>query len=273
MKLHILLFCGIVSLWGCSKNPVLPTESQVVVQAFLYDHEEVSDIFIGRSTSIGSTDSTNQPITTAVVTLQRNGTTYGLIADPARAGYYLYTGIDLTIATGDKFSLQVVADGTTATAETVVPEKPSGVTISQSVVTFVTDTITTPRGTMTRVVLQDTVNIQWSNTTDDLFYVVIRSIDSARTVISTDSMRAFPARSFVSSPTTASRYRLSESELKYAGRYSARVYHVNKEYADLYKSREQDSRDMTEPLTNVTNGLGVFSAFASDTVSFVVVKE
>jgi hypothetical protein len=117
------------------------------------------------------------------------------------------------------------------------------------------------------------VNVQWSNSTNDFFFVIIKSTDPNRTVISTDTMRMFPSGMFISSPTTENHYRLNEMQLEYTGTYCAYVYHVNKEYADLYKSREQDSRNMTEPLTNIKNGLGVFSAFAIDTVSFTVVKK
>ncbi len=37
--------------------------------------------------------------------------------------------------------------------------------------------------------------------------------------------------------------------------------------------RIQDSRDLNEPPTNIDGGLGVFSAFASDSVFFQVVRE
>jgi len=46
------------------------------------------------------------------------------------------------------------------------------------------------------------------------------------------------------------------------------VYRVNQEYADLYEGRRQDSRDLNEPSTNIENGLGVFSAFNSDSTFF-----
>ena len=52
------------------------------------------------------------------------------------------------------------------------------------------------------------------------------------------------------------------------GLESPRVYRINQEYADLYGSRQQDSRDLNEPLTNNRNGLGVFSAFNSQAVYF-----
>jgi len=51
------------------------------------------------------------------------------------------------------------------------------------------------------------------------------------------------------------------------------LYRVNQEYVDLYKSRDQDSRNLNEPLTNIENGLGIFSAFANDSVYFYAIKE
>jgi hypothetical protein len=85
-------------------------------------------------------------------------------------------------------------------------------------------------------------------------------------MISNDTMRTFPTGMPISSPTTENHYRLNEMQLKYIGAYYTYAYHVNNEYVNLYKSREQDSWKMTEPLTIIKNGLGVFSAFASYTV-------
>ncbi len=47
---------------------------------------------------------------------------------------------------------------------------------------------------------------------------------------------------------------------------------VNEEYAPLYATLQQDSRDLNEPFTNITGGLGVFTAFAADTTSVTVIK-
>ncbi|MBK6457995.1 MAG: hypothetical protein IPF87_18230 [Gemmatimonadetes bacterium] len=60
--------------------------------------------------------------------------------------------------------------------------------------------------------------------------------------------------------------------LTYYGRYTVRVWRVNEEYAQLYATLQQDSRDLNEPISNVRGGLGVFSAFAADSTSFQVVK-
>jgi hypothetical protein len=52
-----------------------------------------------------------------------------------------------------------------------------------------------------------------------------------------------------------------------------KVYRVNQEYVDLYENRQQDSRNLTEPLTNIKNGLGIFTAFSYAQAYFYVKKE
>lgn len=46
---------------------------------------------------------------------------------------------------------------------------------------------------------------------------------------------------------------------------------VNDEYVNLYNSLNQDSRELNEPYTNIQNGLGIFTAFNSDTLYLQVI--
>lgn len=39
------------------------------------------------------------------------------------------------------------------------------------------------------------------------------------------------------------------------------------------KNHKNDSRDLNEPYTNINNGLGIFSGFASQEVYFEVIKQ
>jgi len=57
------------------------------------------------------------------------------------------------------------------------------------------------------------------------------------------------------------------------GTHKVTIYHVNEEYALLYETSTQDSRDLNEPYTNINNGLGIFSGFASQEVYFEVIKK
>ena len=113
----------------------------------------------------------------------------------------------------------------------------------------------------------DSVVVRWAGTENDLYYTVTRCIEAVPQAIATDTLRRFE---FVSQPTSQLRYRVQVQNIRYTGAYRIYVYRVNQEYADLYRSRQQDTRTLNEPLTNVRNGLGVFSAFASDSVTFYV---
>ena len=61
--------------------------------------------------------------------------------------------------------------------------------------------------------------------------------------------------------------------IKQYGLHRIKVFRVNEEYANLYESVEQDSRDLNEPLTNIKNGLGIFTAFSCETVFLNVVRK
>ncbi len=78
---------------------------------------------------------------------------------------------------------------------------------------------------------------------------------------------------FISQPTTDTLYSINLLSLRDLGPHEVKVYRVNEEYNDLYENRAQDSRDLNEPPSNISNGLGVFSAFNSQSVLFVVVRE
>jgi len=73
-------------------------------------------------------------------------------------------------------------------------------------------------------------------------------------------------------PSTDTTLTVNGALLPSYGPYMVKIYKVNQEYADLYESEEQDSRDLNEPPSNIINARGIFSAFASDSVAFEVVK-
>lgn len=262
-----------LSLWtlqGCTNNPVAPSETQLVLRGYLFAGQPVQDIQLTSSASIFSSDTVDPPVSDATVLLLKGGNSYSLAPNAANPGYYYYPGNDLTVATGDDFKIQIDYHGQQTSAETVVPAQPTGITISTSTMRFQPDTIQTRFGTRLTVVGLDTTVATWANPTGDYYYIVIESIDSTRQLLRGDSLFT---RRFVSQPTNQQSYRINNNSILYTGRHVLRVYHVNKEYADLYRSREQDSRTLNEPLTNVRNGLGIFSAFASDSLYFSVVLQ
>jgi hypothetical protein len=273
-SLFLALIVG--HMWiGCTSNPATPDETDVVLRGYLYANEPVTDIQLTVSNPIGSNDSTYRPITSASVALLKDGIRYGLVADASRPGYYIFSGSGLSVSTGDIFRIEASYGGKLVTAQTVVPPKPEGVSMSASTMHFTKDTIQTPMGDLTMVTSSDSVQVTWSNASQDYYYLVVESVDSARTLMREDSVGQFGGGQglglrFISQPTSQSSYTIVSNSIEYTGKHLVKLYRINKEYADLYRSRMQDSRALNEPLTNVSNGLGVFSAFASVNVEFMV---
>jgi hypothetical protein len=259
---------------GCSNNPVVPEEKNLVLQAYLYANEPVTDITVMMSNPISSSDTSNELVSGANVVLYKNGATYQLTSSSSSAGKYVYLANDLQVQSGDQYTIQVSFEGITASAETEVPQKPVGLSTNTSSITFTRETVTTPfGGTMDRITTSDSLIVSWGNSTGAAYYVVMESVDPNRQSIRSDTFPSFANMRFVTEPTTDDRYRAFEQDINYTGKHKITLYRVNQEYVDLYKSREQDSRSLNEPLTNVKNGLGIFTAFASDSLFINVVLQ
>jgi len=260
---------------GCSDAPTdTDVETLVVVQAYLYAGEPVSDVRLTASVPLGSDSTDAPPINDADVVLYRNGQAYRLT--PADTdGMYVYTGTDLTIAAGDTFRIEVTYNGTVVSGETVVPEPPQHVAISSSTL-VVPDFTWQPSGGGPPPAMDSAqVVVSWANPDRALHYVVVRGpAEGSDPIFPEDFGPGGPFSRFrmITQPTADDYYSVGMQTLRDLGRHEAIVYRVNKEYADLYENRTQDSRDLTEPPTNIRNGLGVITAFNSRVVYFDVVR-
>ncbi len=258
---------------GCADTP---TEeggvNLVVVEAFLFAGETVDDVRLTEAVPLG-TDSTEVPtINDAQVALIKNGVRYAL-QPTGEGGYYGYSGADLMVETGDLFRLEVSYFGKVAVGETVVPEPPVNVAIDGD--TLFAPTFGTGIGPG-----QGGFNPQnsqlaatWDNPDERLHFVVLAGLDEGTEAILPDQFIERIGRfRFTSEPTIDDFYIVRLLALRDLGQHEARVHRVNQEYADLYENRTQDSRDLNEPPSNITDGLGVFSAFASEIVVFQVAR-
>lgn len=273
-KTILLIFLiALVLMTACSEDTALgPSNDQIVVRGYIYAGEPVNDIQITRTLPLGSEETTAPPVNDAIVSLVRDGISYGLVPDAGDSGYYRYEGDDLAVTPGDSFEIQVKYAGQVTSAETAVPFPPQDVRLSANVLTIPTTFLGGGRpNDSTRV-----ITLSWQREAASLFYVVVECIEENPVSVPTfggpfggEPLR----RRLVFPPTNNNIFRITRFDISYYGNHIARVYRVNQEYADLYESRNQDSRDLNEPITNIVNGLGVFSAFASASVSFAVISE
>ena len=255
-----------VNFMGCEESsPLLPETDNVVVQAYLYTNEAVTDIHLSTTYAITSEDTTGVPINNAMVSLEKAGLLYQLVSTPGGEGYYHYPGNDLNVNIGDNFKIIVDYDNEIITGETIIPDAPLNVNISTENYVISTDFFASRFDT-------STVRVRWDLENEDTYYfVIIENTETNLAFINErfgDLFNRF--RSFRSRPIQDNEYVIRRFDLTYKGNYEVRVYKVNQEYADLYVFGLQDSRNLNEPKTNIKNGLGVFAGFTSTAVHFNV---
>jgi hypothetical protein len=279
----LLLIIGIlVSFNSCEEEAIYTPEERFVLQAYLYANEPVWDVTVKNAVPLTVADSVGEPINDAVITLYKNSMAYNLVSS-SDSGTYYYPGNDLSIETGDEFTIEASVGERMATANTSVPDSPKGVIMSMEKIELPEINVAGFDFTAIRALreAQQAVELEvlWDNPNGELFFVVVENNENSQESIFPDLGGNFDrlggkgAFRRISAPTRESSFQINFMDIRYWGKYVVKVYRVNQEYADLYDNLEQDSRDLNDPPTNIKNGLGIFSAFHSQNVYFEVVKQ
>ncbi len=274
-----IMFAGLM-LTGCLEDEQKPVSDNFVIEAFLFAGEPVRNIKVKEIKPLipEEQDTTERIITDATVILSEADQQYVLTFDPA-TGKYIYPGNEIDISTGDAFRLEVKAGDRVATSETIVPEKPEGVGLSENVI--IIPQLTLNPGLRDQIIFlfsSERITLKWDNPLEESYFVVIERREMVLDPllpeqVPEEAKTLLASFRFISEPSQDSTFEIIGIALETYGRHVAKVYRVNKEYEDLFKNLEQDSRDLNEPPSNIINAIGIFTAFASDSVFFDVVRE
>lgn len=262
-------------LWSCGELET-PSFNQYVVEAFITADETVYDIKIKETAGLDEDSLLNvAPIDNATVSISIGQELTPLDFDIATGKYVEPTG-RFIVESGQTYHLEVTVDGLTATAITEVPERPTGLELSDSVLTIPTLVLSfTLRDQIQDLFENEVITLTWDPVADRSYFVVIETQESELDPILPEqippqSVELLQSFRFISAPSTATSFNIIGIALETYGRHVAKVYSVNQEYVDLFNSSTQDSRDLNEPPSNITNALGIFSAFAVDSLEFEV---
>ncbi len=279
---HLLaraIIAGLI-LTGCLDDNQKPISDNFVVEAFLFTGEPVRNVKIKEIKPLipEEEDTTERIIPDATVFLSEQDQQYVLTFDPA-TGKYIYPGNDIDISTGDVFRLEVKVGNRVATSETIVPDKPTGVELSENL--MVIPHLTLSLGLRDQIIslfFNERITLKWDNPLEESYFVVIEKRETTLDPILPEQVpeeakTLLASFRFISEPSQDSSFEIIGIALETYGRHVAKVYRVNKEYEDLLKNLEQDSRDLNEPPSNIVNAIGIFTAFALDSVFFEVNRE
>lgn len=246
-----------------------PDESIPVVEAFLYTGNTVEDIKVTEIVPLGG-DTNDIEIDGLNIEILWNGNSYPLQNNTSKAGTYFYPESDLEIISGETYEIRFNYADKAVSSTTTIPAAPTGTALSR-------DTITLPQlnSLFDAAPLQNAnlaIDIAWENPDRDYFFLVIENIEADPEAIDVGNIVNLGFE-FVSTPTQNNFFTIFPfAHYSQFGTHRIIIYRVNEEYALLYETIDQDSRDLNEPFTNINNGVGIFSGFASDTLYLEVEK-
>lgn len=216
----------------------------------------------GGNTGVESIDS-------AKVYINHNGNDHLLLPINNSHGEYENLDTNLLITPNDTYKIHFDYNGYEVSATTVIPEKPTNVSLNTSI--YYVDPNATGPGSVT----QDPLIVSWDNP-DNSFYIVIVeyldvNYDPINENLPEDQYDTY--REVSTDPVNDNSINLTtRQQLMFFGYYRVILYKINEEYVNLYENISQSTLNMSEPLTNIENGVGIFTGINSKTL-FLRVKE
>ena len=270
----IIKYIFLITLISCDNE--IPIDENFVVEAFLFQGEKVDDIRIKETKLWNSEDSIDTYIENANVKLLGNGNEFILSYSSVEETYF--TDDEIEIISGNTYGLEVTVGDRTATAETIVPTKPIGIRMTDDRIIVPPLVLSLALPNILANLFQNArTNVLWDNQSEEYHYLTIKYDGEEEDPIFSEEIPGQVGEflsnfSLLSAPSRGNQYNVICMSLKNYGKYKVTLYKINKDYYSLFENQVQDGTDLNEPPSNVVNAFGIFSAFASDTTSFEIVR-
>ena len=264
-------------LLGCGDDQDFKNDN-FVVEAFIVANEPVNNVKVKMLTSINEIDPDFEPYSEAEVTISEDENVFNLTYN-VENGLYSYEGTGLDIEVGVEYDIQVKVASRLANSSTIVPDVPTGLSIPQTTL-IVPQIVLSPDlpDLIGELFRDERITLTWDERPGQHYFVVIENRVGELDPIIPEWIPPEPRAllssfRFISEPSETVSFDIIGVALETYGPHIAKVYSVNDEYVELFNNLEQDSRDLNEPPSNIQNALGIFTAFAVDSVEFEVARE
>jgi hypothetical protein len=269
--INIFILTLAVFIYGCNEQDYAP-ENQTdipVVEGYLQPGNVIT-VNLSKMIpyiSVG-VDTTNMVIASTDVFIKHRDKDYLLEPVEDEPGKYVCLDSGLILTQGDEYKLHFDYNLNTVSAVTTIPTKPKNTGLYPNVLQINPNDM---RPGMT----QNKVTVYWNNPDNDYYMIITEYLDSLYAPINpyVDPGTFDDYRKISTKPVSDFSYDLdTRRQLLFFGHYRVIIYSVNEEYVNLYENISQSSLNLTEPLTNVKNGLGIFTGVNSDTLLLEVQK-
>ncbi|WP_442587611.1 DUF4249 family protein [Pedobacter sp. AW31-3R] len=248
----ILLLCFIAA---CKKDSAQNVAVLPVVEAYLMPGKIVQ-VRVSQQKALVDTNAYGVAIGGLELKVSDGTNTYELTED--KTGHYILNDTTFVKVKGS-YSLSFTYNNLPVTASTTMPEKPVGLAIDA-------DTVIIPK----MVWGEDRtefipVTASWGNAGSYNHVLLFKYQETWKSLISNQFNRDTTTSVELNVVKTTS-FELNERSFKYYGRYKVILIRVNDEYVEMLNSGTTTSHNLTNPPTNLTNGLGIFTAMQADTL-------
>ncbi len=234
-----------------------------IVEAYLVPGQPVDNVRVFNMNNFVDSLTVGNGISGLQIALTIDSVEYLLSEKADSPGDYFYPDNDLEILPGAFCQLEFEYNGKHISSETTIPEKPANLELSK---TSISVSMGGWGGSGT-----EPIEVTWDNPDNDYFYMVASNIEENPTPINSE-LEDQPL-SVGTSPSTGNLLNIVPRQLRYYGTYELVIFRVNPEFAELSLYTTTNTINLTEPFTNITNGKGIFTAYASDTAYFEAVSK
>lgn len=258
-RLLFLTLLITIGLFACKKEIVSTNGyERPVVEGFLVPGKSVL-VKVYYQKYLDDTISYGFPITGLKLNISDGGKTIELTE--SSSGSYTYTDTNF-VAPNKSYALSFDYNNTTVSSKTTVPSKPENFVASDSLQQVPVFSFGSTPETFVPVTLS------WTNTSSGYYLMVIKNMETSRTSLNPRNSSSY--RDTELTLGQVSSYQTRQMMFNYLGRHQLILFHVNKEYVDALNNNGGSSLNLTDPYTNVNNGLGIFTAMQSDTLQMRV---
>ena len=244
MKLYTTLI--LIVLFACTEQEF--PDASLTVEAYLFEGKPVDQVKLSLVKPL-NTNETQQPVSNALVYIIWNGTYYRLNESISNPGTFASQDENLKIISDNTYQLYIRYNNEEYHAQTTVPFQPVNLTANKDTLDFSIDT--------------DLIKMQWDNHESTWFLGVISP--------EKNKITEFPFNNFFSLPTKKNILEININTVQENGAQQFILYSITEDYEKLF--RISSSSIGSSNAGNISKGFGIFSAFSSDTLNFVVLNK
>lgn len=272
---YIIITSLLILTFSCTKTTedITLSNDVPVVSSFLSPNSiplvQVSKLILFEN---DISDTTNS-IDALEVYLSNYETKYQMSPVDGKPGQYHYIDSVLQITAEEDYYLEFLYNDIPVSSNTKVPLKPENFEVSAT--TIEVDRILEGEGGGGPGLNSNTLDLTWINPDNGFYLARYEYLEDTYDPINENIVIDYPEEvaNVSSTPLQDSIYSIRETQFRYFGRYHIILYKITNEYAVVYESLNQSSlEDLSEPITNINNGKGIFASFNSDTLLVNVIE-